>query len=199
MANPVKISNNLTNFLAENKKEEELMYEVLLMIENLAYREEATVKLIFDRLYDIGSINLINQKFRSRALKRVLKWIARMSKPAFRIFAWRWFRKNCPILITNWLYQQVSFKKPVIQSAQVVIEKQLPPANAISELEYKSREVTFLRSQVKLLAGILIGVTTIFGGGLIWLSQSLITGRSPLQTVEQLPPVNLQEAMINRR
>ncbi|MBF2008245.1 MAG: hypothetical protein IGS49_23070 [Chlorogloeopsis fritschii C42_A2020_084] len=199
MANPVKISNNLTNFLAENKKEEELMYEVLLMIENLAYREEATVKLIFDRLYDIGSINLINQKFRSRAVKRVLKWIARMSKPAFRIFAWRWFRKNCPILITNWLYQQVSFKKPVIKSAQVVIEQQLPPANAISELEYKSREVTFLRSQVKLLSGILIGVITVFGASLIWLSQSLITGRSPLQTVEQLPPVNLQEAMINRR
>lgn len=122
-----------------------------------------------------------------------------MSKPAFRIFAWRWFRKNCPILITNWLYQQVSFKKPVIKSAQVVIEKQLTPANAISELEYKSREVTFLRSQVKLLSGILIGVITVFGASLIWLSQSLITGRSPLQTVEQLPPVNLQEAMINRR
>ncbi|MFQ4144233.1 hypothetical protein [Chlorogloeopsis sp. ULAP02] len=199
MANPVKISGNLTHFLAENKQEEELMYEVLLIIENLAYREEATAKLIFDRLYDIGSINLINKKFRSCAVKRVMKWIARMSKPAFRIFAWRWFRKNCPILITNWLYQQVSFKKPVVQSAEIVIEKQLSPAKVISELESKSREVKFLRSQVKLLTGILIGVITLFGGSLIWLSQSLITGRSPLQTVEQLPPVELQEAIINRR
>ncbi|NWF60160.1 MAG: hypothetical protein HXY43_13045 [Fischerella sp.] len=202
MSTPVKISNNSTNnftkVLADTSKEEELMHEVLLIIENLAYREEATVKLIFDRLYDIGSINLINQNFRSRAVKKVLKLIARMSKPAFRIFAWHWFKKNSPQLITNWLRQQVSFKNQVTPTSKVIIERQVPQLNSFSELEHQNKEIQFLRSQVKILATILIGVVAFFGGSLIWLGQSIMTGRSQLQNVEQLPQVTIQEASVDR-
>jgi hypothetical protein len=202
MSTPVKISNNSTNnftkVLADTSKEEELMHEVLLIIENLAYTEEATVKLIFDRLYDIGSINLINQNFRSRAVKKVLKLIARMSKPAFRIFAWHWFKKNSPQLITNWLRQQVSFKNQVTPTSKVIIERQVPQLNSFSELEHQNKEIQFLPSQVKILATILIGVVAFFGGSLIWLGQSIMTGRSQLQNVEQLPQVTIQEASVDR-
>jgi hypothetical protein len=200
MATPVKISDNFTK-VSTDSKEEELMSEVLLLLENLAQREEVTVKFILDRLYDVASLNLIDGRFRSRSLKKILRWIAIMSKPAFRVFAWRWFKRNCPLLITRWLYEQVSFKKAVIAPAQVVMENQLPPGNTVAELEYKNREIKILRSQVKLLTGILIGVIAIFSGSLIWLSQNLIAGRSQqLHTVEKLPPVTIQEATtINRK
>jgi hypothetical protein len=194
MNNPVKTSNDLTKVLAENNKEEELMQEVFLIIEYLTNKEEATVKLIFDRLYDVGSVHLINKKFRSRPVKKVLKFIARMSKPAFRIFAWHWVRKNCPQLVTNWLHQQVTFRNQIVQNTQVIIEQKLPPADYISELDEQTREVKFLRSQVKFLTRALIGVLTVFFGSLLWLSHYLTPGRLPGQNVEQLQPVTIQEA-----
>jgi hypothetical protein len=194
MNNPVNTSNDLAKVLAENNKEEELMHEVFLIIEYLTNKEEATVKIIFDRLYDVGSVHLINKKFRSRPVKKVLKFIARMSKPAFRIFAWHWVKKNCPLLITNWLHQQVTFSNQIVQNAEMIIEQKLPPANSVSELDSQSREVKFLRSQVKLLTSVLIGVVTVFIGSLMWLSHNLTPGRSPLQNVEQLQPVSIQEA-----
>ncbi|PLZ91893.1 hypothetical protein [Fischerella thermalis] len=194
MNNTVKTSNNLTKFLAENNKEEELMQEVFLIIEYLTNKEEATVKLIFDRLYDVGSVHLINKKFRSQPVNKILKFIARMSKPAFRIFAWHWVKKNCPLLITNWLHQQVTFSNKVVKNAEKIIEQKLPPADYISELDEQTREVKFLRSQVKLLTSVLIGVVTIFIGSLMWLSHNLTPGRSPLQNVEQLQRVTIQEA-----
>jgi hypothetical protein len=91
----------------EERQEEERMRDVLLLLSNLFQREEVTIKLILDCLYDVGSVNLINQKFRFRLLNRLMKSIARMSKPVFRIFAVRWFHKNCPQLITDWLHSQV--------------------------------------------------------------------------------------------
>ena len=87
----------------------EKMQDVLLLLDGLTQREEATVTKILDCLYDVGSLNLINNKFRSRSLKGMMKVMAKLSKPAFRIVALRWFKKNCPKLITDWLYDQVSF------------------------------------------------------------------------------------------
>ena len=62
-----------TKVSALKKKEEEKMHDVLLLLENLSCREEASIKLIIDCLYDIGYVNLINQKFRSRTLNGSLK------------------------------------------------------------------------------------------------------------------------------
>lgn len=99
----------LTTRIKEKRIEEERIHDVLLILENLFQREEATVKLVLDCLYDVGSVNLINQKIRHRPVKRVAKLIARMTKPAFRFFALRWFQSNCPKLITEWLHSQVRF------------------------------------------------------------------------------------------
>ena len=94
--------------------EEELLkqqriQEVLLLIDSLFQREEATFRIIIDCLYDVGSLNLINKKFHSRYLNFIMKAIARFSKPIFRIYALYWVKKNSPKLITNWLASQVKF------------------------------------------------------------------------------------------
>jgi hypothetical protein len=93
--------------------EEERMEDVLLMLQHLTRNEEVTIKIIIDCLYDVGSVNLINQKVPYFPFNGILKQIAKLSKPAFRIVAFYWFKKNCPPLITKWLRSKVSFKKPV--------------------------------------------------------------------------------------
>jgi chromosome condensin MukBEF complex kleisin-like MukF subunit len=95
--------------LAEEKMEEQRLRDILLLLENLFQREETTIKMVLDCLYDIGSKNLINKKIRSRPLNKFMKSIAGMSKPIFRIVALRWFQSKCPQLIADWLRSKVSF------------------------------------------------------------------------------------------
>lgn len=109
----------LSNISETERIKQERMHEVLVLLEHLVEREEVTVKLILDRLYDVGSINLIDRKFHHRSLNRIVKSIATMTKPVFRVFALRWFKKNCPKLIADWLHQQVSFS---MQSNQLQSE-----------------------------------------------------------------------------
>jgi hypothetical protein len=94
---------------AEERLKQERMKDVLLLLENLVEREERTVKMILDCLYDVGSLNLINKKFQPRFTNRLMKMIARLSKPAFKVVALWWFKKNCPQLITDWLGTKVRF------------------------------------------------------------------------------------------
>lgn len=94
----------------EQKLEEKRRQDILLLVESLFIREEATVKLILDCLYDVGSVNIINKKFTSKPTNKLLKYIARFSKPIFRLVAIRWFHKNCPKLLTNWLFTKISFR-----------------------------------------------------------------------------------------
>ena len=89
--------------------EAERIQEVLTLLTSLIAREEATIKLIIDCLYDIGYFNLINKKVRFRPLNSIAKFVAKRSKPVAKVFAWRWFIKNCPQLITKWLYVKVKF------------------------------------------------------------------------------------------
>lgn len=190
MRKQIRVPDDLTTVSTKKQKEEEKMHDVLLLLENLTYREEASIKLIIDCLYDIGSINLIDQRFRSRTLKGSLRLIARLSKPAFKIIAWRWYTRNCPKLIVNWLRKQVAFKPAttVKQAAEVEAglepEPKTPETSSIVQLENNNREVKYLRSQVKTLASLLVGLSVVFGGSVIWLGYSL--ERSNLRTVEQL-------------
>ncbi|MBD2529113.1 hypothetical protein H6G97_05830 [Nostoc flagelliforme FACHB-838] len=142
---------------AEKAIEAERMHDVLLLLQNLINSEEATVKLILNCLYDVGSVNLINQKIRLKPLNRVMKLIARMSKPVFRTLAFNWFKKNCPQLITNWLLTQVSFKVTQIPVEVAELEQvaELQPY-PVPQRENLNQEVKNLRSQVRLLAGISI-------------------------------------------
>ncbi len=94
----------------EERKKQERMRDIFLLLEQLVEREEITFKLIIDSLYDVGSINIVNKKFRNRPLNGFLKAIAKTSKPVLRIVALRWLKKNLPTLLTNWLERKVSFK-----------------------------------------------------------------------------------------
>lgn len=92
-----------------SQMEAERVREILILLTSLMAREEATIKLIIDCLYDLGYANLINKKVRFRPLNALAKFIAKRSKPVAKIFAWRWFIKNCPELIAGWLYRKVQF------------------------------------------------------------------------------------------
>lgn len=100
---------NLPTISTRTQLEADRVQEILILLTGLLAREEATIKLIIDCLYDIGHINLINKKVRFRPLNAIAKFIAKRSKPVAKIFAWRWFIKNCPRLIARWLYVKVQF------------------------------------------------------------------------------------------
>ncbi|MFW9260663.1 hypothetical protein A4S05_16040 [Nostoc sp. KVJ20] len=149
--------------LAEKYIEAERMHDVLLLLQNLINSEEATVKLIMGCLYDVGSVNLINQKLRSKPLNRVMKLIARMSKPVFKTLAFNWFKKNCPQLITSWLHTQVSFGNLPNIPQQVPIEVTELQPYSIPQTENLSQEIKNLRYQVRWLAGIAIIAIAVLG------------------------------------
>lgn len=100
----------ISNLSEEERKKQERMRDVVLLLEQLVEREEVALKLIIDCIYDVGSINIVNKKFRNRPMNRLLKAIARMSKPVLRVVALRWVKKNLPTLVANWLESKVSFK-----------------------------------------------------------------------------------------
>ena len=104
-------SSDVAIIIREKQLADEHMKDVELLLENMFQREEATLQLVIDRLYDIGSNNLINYRVKPRRLNRLMKWIARLTKPAFHYLAVRWSKKNCPKLIATWLYSQVQFPK----------------------------------------------------------------------------------------
>ncbi|MBD2560265.1 MULTISPECIES: hypothetical protein [Nostoc] len=159
----VSPSVNSPETLAEKVIEAERMHDVLLLLQNLINSEEATVKLILDCLYDVGSVNLINQKLRLKPVNRVMKLIARMSKPVFRTLALNWFKKNCPQLITNWLHLQVTFGSIQNIAQEVPIEVAELQPYSIPQRENLSQEVKNLRYQVRLLAGISIIAIAVLG------------------------------------
>ncbi len=167
------------------------LHDVLLLLESMFDREESTVKLILGNLYDIGSVNLIDQKLHSRSLNRLAKWVARLSKPVFRVIALRWFKRNCPRMIRDWLYSQVKFEpKQIVQAVQIAETGALPPA-PVANLEVYRQEVRMLHSRVRLLTTLLISVTCALGSGLLWMvwreqSQAYQPNQvTPVQFVEQ--------------
>ncbi len=106
---PVRSIVRGSNSPDKSQIEAELIQEILILLTSLTSREKATIELIIDRLYDIGYVNLIDRKIRFRSLNSIAKLIAKISKPIARILVWRWFQKNCPQLIANWLYRKVKF------------------------------------------------------------------------------------------
>lgn len=116
-----------TAVVREQQLEDARMRDVELLLESLFMREEVTMRLIADCLYDVGSVNLVNRRVHSLPLNRFMKVIARRSKPIFRFFMLRWGKKNCPQLITAWLHNQVKFAP-----SQVVLPEVQQPESHIA-------------------------------------------------------------------
>ena len=168
--------------LAEQQRERERMQDVLLLVQQLVASQETTFKLIIDCLYDVGSINAINQNIKSRSLARLTKKIASTSKPVFRVLAFYWVKRNCPTLITNWLCGQVTFgernlsqldypREVVAQAIEKYEEEQRALAHEQDEPSpsMDSTEVKRLQGQVKVLRGMLLGSVLALGGSIAWI------------------------------
>ena len=150
---------------AEKSMEEQGMRDILLLLEHLAQRETITVNFILDRLYDMGSVNLINKKFRSHTLNKTMKLIAKTSKPVFKVIALRWFQKNCPKLIADLLHEKVSFPQEEDKAEKEV----QPQVYSLPEGENQAIEVVKrLQSRVRVLTGMLIGAITVCGSSFLW-------------------------------
>jgi hypothetical protein len=151
---------------AESQIELERMQDVFVLLDNLSRREEATVKAILDCLYEVGANRLISQRVNVKALHGPLKNIARMSKPIFRLFALRWFKKNCPRLITRWLFNQVKFNPAPLALEET--EPQLIDVKPIPDVlpplvEKQAAEINALRLRIGWLTVALIALTLIVG------------------------------------
>lgn len=158
------------------------MQDIYLLLHNLFEREEVTVKYVLDCLYDIGSVNLVNQRISSRFLNHPVRSVARMSKPMFKILAIRWFKRNCPELITEWLYKKVLFETPQPKKPpRPVVDVQ---TDTLARLESRTKEVKQLRSQVKLLTGSLVVITAVLGGTVVWLGYNLQLSAEVPQSLE---------------
>ena len=200
---------------AEEQMQTERMRDVQLLLAHMLRQEDVTLKFILDCLYDVASVNLINQKVRPRSLNQLMKTIAVMSKPAFKLFALRWLYKNCPRLITNWLYRKVRFSAPDTQpvvTVSKVIEAQKTPSPAISlaspdhaavaatsvptppaqNLELaqnleSDRQIRQLQRQVRWLTGILVGVVLLWGGSVLLPHYNVDSGAAQSQEKTQQP------------
>ncbi len=162
--------------------------DVLLLLEHLAESEEVTVKLVLDRLYEIGANNLINQKVPAPLLKRVLRGATKVSKPAFRIIAFYWFKKNCPRLLTDWLLEQVAFSATETTNKEVV---EVSPT-ALQGTESEQVQIKQLQSKVRLLTNLLIIAIAVGGSSFTWLIYSM-----KLQPESNLQPADVSLVNIN--
>lgn len=183
-ASPDKTT-KLPPLVAEQLLDEQRLHDVLLLLESLVDREELTIKPILDYLYDIASHNLINNKCNSLTVNKTLKIIAKMPKSAFKIVAWHWFKKNCPQLIVNWLQEQITFKNEDKVVPEVVVDNQTEKSTSLAlSTTSQSQEVKYLRSQVRVLIGVLITAITAFSGSFFWMSYQL--EQSQLQAIQKL-------------
>jgi hypothetical protein len=179
----------------EEKLKKEKIHDVLILLETLSEQEEVLIKMIIARLYEIGVVNIINKKVNYRLLNRGLKSIAKMSKPVAIMVGFYWFKRNCPLLITNWLADQVSFgkidKQPEkavasavdMENPQPITVKSLKPASPSMIASGQTAEIRRLKSQVKVLTGTLVFTAAMFSAGIIWIMSSAEIGTNPPKNV----------------
>lgn len=182
MKTPKQKSNQIIVLTQEERISLNSKREVLLLLKNLAEREETTVKLILDRLYDLGALNIINNKLRSGTFKAAVRRLAKLSKPAFRVIGFYWFKRNCPQLITDWLVDQVAFETVESNTKQVIAV----PNNNLEVAALADLKVKKLRSQVRLLTNLLIVIITIGGGSFAWLFYSYKVQPAPINQSPEL-------------
>ena len=157
-----------------SQTELERIETVALLLDNLFQREAATARSILDSLYDVGSVRLIEQKVPLKALRWPLKGVARYSKPLFRLWALRWLKKNCPWMITDWLFSQAWVGGIVLPSADdnsIIEVSASPPAlpTGIEPLVFRqAAEITVLRGRVVTLTIILLVLVAV--ASLKWLA-----------------------------
>ena len=105
---------------AEERKKEERMRDVTLLLQQIVEREETSLKLIIDCLIDVGSINYANAKLSNPPLNKIMKVLVGYIKPIARMVALGWLKKNLPDLLTAWLEGKVSFEPVPITKDEAI-------------------------------------------------------------------------------
>lgn len=202
-------SQTSSSLMQKTSLEEERMRDIHLLLQHVFKHEETTIRLILDDLYDVGSKNLINQKIRCRPIRGMVKSIAKMSKPVFRIFAMRWFHKNCPQLITQWLRSQVAFEELTVtqditvsapESQMISAERNFAGIVATPDespelapqIRHYQREIRQLHTQVRWLTGTLVSAIALLGGSLVWVSYNPASMASRIAL--PLQPIAIEDA-----
>ena len=176
MAKPNQESNQIIVLTKEERIALKSQQEVLLLLQQLAVREEITVKLILNRLYDLGVLNIIRNKLHAPILKGLVRGLAKVSKPAAGFAGVYWFQQNCPQLLTDWLVDQVAFGHPEAKTTEILEAS----SNDLPSSESHNLEVKQLRSKVRLLTSILIIAIAFFGSSFAWLFYSFKSQPSSL-------------------
>jgi hypothetical protein len=138
----------------QKQKELEQSQRVMLLLEDLIDRERRTLDAIMQALFEIGSVNFVNQKVRFRLLRPVVKPVVKLSKPLLTHMGYRWFRKKGPRLIVNWLMRKIRFAPPPAPPQAAI------PEPLVNSATYQG-EIRRLRSQVRLTTGALVSVSGI--------------------------------------
>jgi hypothetical protein len=172
----------------QEQQEQENVRDIALTLQQLVEREEVTVKYILDRLYSIGTANILHHHIQVRSLHPVLRSIFWGSRPIARRVGMWWFQKNGATLITRWLHSLVVFEPepdPPLQTIDIAAAQELdalrelnalPPATALTyrrEMNLYRLEMAQLRSRVRMLAGCLVGAIALFGSSFFWLDYRL--------------------------
>lgn len=167
------------NIVPIKSKEEEIaqqekLSEIVILLEQLFKREDATAKRIIECLYDIARVNLINKYVRLFPLNSFLKFIFKFPKPLARNLALKYYvQPKCPVLITDWLYTLVEFKEIEKLEEAIIIETENIERQFLPEMRKNQREIKSLRKKVRLLTGTLVMTIAIFGGSFAFMAKSL--------------------------
>lgn len=164
------------------------MDEMLLTLDHLFEREEATAKIVLAALYDMGAENIYYRQLRSRILRGAFRPVTKISKPVFLFFGLRWFKANCPFLIADWLRSLVEFEKQMKANESEVMPVEATslsnngqPREKVVFVERGHQEIERLSGQVQLLTSTLLITVAVMGGMLAWLGYELHLTRANLQ------------------
>jgi hypothetical protein len=163
--------------------EAERMQDVVLLLERLAAHDETTVRLIMDCLYDVGSVHFVNQKMPNPLLNRLMRGTTKLSKPVFRLFAVKWFQKNCPQMIADWLYTVATMQAPTAKA-------ETPPETiaVMQQLEVSQQQVRALQTRVRCLTGFAVGLVMVLGGTIATTSNLIPSALAKLGETGQVNP-----------
>ncbi|AUC61523.1 hypothetical protein AA637_10305 [Cyanobacterium sp. HL-69] len=162
--------------LKEYQQEEEKLREILVLLEQLFKREEASAKAIIGCLYDIATLNLINKYCPLWGINSTLKYISRFPRPVAKYLGCKlYLQPKCPQLITDWLYTLVEFPESKGTEVEIVEDLALPAQTQIKSL----------RGRVRVLTGALVASFAVFIGGFSWIAYNLQVTPAELLTTTQ--------------
>jgi hypothetical protein len=150
---------------AEQQAEAERMQEVMLLLTNLFERERTTIEAIMRCFYDVGTVNLVNQRVKIRPLRPLVRPLLKVSKPLIIPIGYRWVNKKCPAIVTRWLQKKVktlTSSRPPKEPTQAVLVPPVAEAepSTVTPLPVLYQgEIRRLKSQVRWTAAALAGVS----------------------------------------